>query len=200
MYKLTVFTDITRKIMYLQYNFMKNKENLRKWAKTQRLSKNFDKKNETILKNIKNFSIFKNSNNIMLFYPTKGELNLLALLSEAKNYSFPITNADNIIPYKYNGNFCTGLFNIQEPENSIEQHPDELELVIIPALCVDKHGNRIGYGKGYYDRFLKTLNRNKTKCIVAIWNEFVVDEIETDAYDEKIDYIITETQIIKIID
>lgn len=200
MYKLTVFTDITRKIKSLQYNFMKNKEKLRKWAKTQRLSEKFDKKNATILKNIINFSLFENSKDIMLFYPTTGELNLLNLLSEPKNYSFPTTTADAIVPYKYNGKFCTGMFNICEPANSVVQNSDELDLVIVPALCVDRHGNRVGYGKGYYDRFLKTLNREKTKCLVAIWDEFVVDKIEADEYDEKIDYIITEKQIIKIID
>ena len=90
-----------------------------------------------------------------------------------------------------------GLFNILEPKNSFEQNINEIDLVIVPALCVDTKGNRVGYGKGYYDRFLKTLNREKTKCIVVIWDDFIVDEIEADIFDEKIDYIITEKRIIK---
>lgn len=198
MYKLTVFTDSTQKIMTLQYNFEKNKKNLRAWAKTQRLSENFDKQNATILKNIKNSDIFCNAKNIMLFYPLKNELNLLDLLIENKVFSFPCLINDEIVPYKNNGQFKVGKFNITEPQNSTEVLIKDLDLIVVPALCVDEKGNRIGYGKGYYDRFIKTLNREKTKCIVAIWDDFVLAEICPESFDERIDYIFTEKRIIKI--
>ncbi len=183
--------------MTLQYNFQKNKKKLRAWAKIQRQSGKFAQQNETILKNIKNFDIFCCSKSVMLFYPLKSEINLLTLLTLPKNYSFPCIIDDKIVPYKNNNEFSKGLFNILEPKNSFEQNINEIDLVIVPALCVDTKGNRVGYGKGYYDRFLKTLNREKTKCIVVIWDDFIVDEIEADIFDEKIDYIITEKRIIK---
>ena len=81
MYKLTVFIDSTRKILSLQYKIMKNKENLRKWAKTQRQSGMYAGVDETILKNLIGFGCFKNAKNVMLFYPLRHELNLLSLLS-----------------------------------------------------------------------------------------------------------------------
>ena len=199
MYKLTVFTDSTRKIKYLQYNFMKNKEFLRTWAKTQRLSEKFDKQNDTILKNIKDLSFFSESQNVMLFYPLAQELNLLGLLIEPKIYSFPVICENEIVPYKYNGEFSVGKFNIPEPKNSPRQLIEALDIVVIPALCVDYQGYRVGYGKGYYDRFLKKINREKTKCLVAIWDEFVVDKIDANEFDEKVDYIVTEKRVIEII-
>ena len=128
----------------------------------------------------------------MLFYPTTGELNLLDLLSEHKNYCFPITNEDNIIPYKYNGDFCTGMFNICEPRNSIQQDPKQLDLVIMPALCVDRSGNRIGYGKGFYDRLIPDL-----RCpLVGVGFDFqIVDQVPVEIFDRKLDMVITQNNL-----
>ena len=199
MYKLTVFTDITRNKKHLQYNFMKNKEILRQWAKTHRQSAIFAETNYKIVYNLANFKIFKNAKNVMLFYPLKYEVNLLDLLNiDNKTYCFPSLVNNKIIPYLNNNNFISGKFKIFEPKNSVTQNINELDLVIVPALCVDQKGNRIGYGKGYYDKFLKNLNRNKTKVLVAIWDDFIIEEINPDIFDEKIDFIVSETKIISI--
>ena len=45
-------------------------------------------------------------------------------------------------------------YNIPEPVDGIEINSDKLEVVFVPLLAFDKHGNRVGYGKGFYDRFL----------------------------------------------
>ena len=177
---------------------MKNKEKLRQWAKTQRLSQYSELQTETILKKLKKLDIFKQSNNIMVFYPLKNELNLLPLLVEKKNFSFPVIQDNEIIPYKNNGQFYIGKYNIKEPQNSKIQNMEDLDLVIVPALCVDLNGNRIGYGKGYYDRFIKKLNRNKVKILVGIPDDLVVEKIENDEFDEKVDFIITEKRFIQI--
>ncbi len=177
---------------------MKNKEKLRQWAKTQRLSQYSELQTETILKKLKNSDIFEQSNNIMVFYPLKNELNLLPLLKEKKNFSFPVIYDNEIIPYKNNGQFHIGKYNIKEPQNSKIQNIEDLDLVIVPALCVDLNGNRIGYGKGYYDRFIKKLNRNKVKILAGIPDDLVVEKIENDEFDEKVDFIITEKRFIQI--
>ncbi len=175
---------------------MKNKKKLRQWAKTQRLLEKNKDKDETILKKIKFLKCFIEANNVMLFYPLENELNLLDLLNENKVFSFPCIINDKIIPYKHNENFKIGKFNILEPQNSTEILPKELDLVIVPALCVDIKGNRVGYGKGYYDKFIKELNREKTKIIVGIYDNLVVNEIEIDELDEKVDIIVTEEKTI----
>lgn len=175
---------------------MKNKEKLRQWAKNQRqLEKNKDK-DETILKKIKSLSCFIEANSIMLFYPLENELNLLDLLNENKVFSFPRLINNKIVPYKNNEQFQIGRFNIPEPQNSTEVLHKDLDLIIVPALCVDLKGNRIGYGKGYYDKFIKELDRDKTTIVVGIYDKLVVNEIETDEFDEKVDIIITEERIV----
>lgn len=176
---------------------MKNKINLRNWAKDQRKSLYSKLQNETILKKIKELSTFNNACNIMIYYPLDNEINLLPLLNKKKNFCFPVIINNEIIPYKNNFEFNTGKYNIKEPKNSTPQSIEEIDLIIAPALCVDINGNRLGYGKGYYDKFIKKLNRNKTKILVGILDEFVVKEIDADIFDEKIDFIVTEKRVIE---
>ena len=64
-----------------------------------------------------------------------------------------------------------------------------MDIIFVPALAVDNEGNRLGYGGGFYDRFLKDL---KTTKIVPISKSLVFDNIPTEDFDIKIDMIITD--------
>ncbi len=178
---------------------MNKKEELRNMFKNQRKSGDYGLLNSVFLKKIQDFLPFKHAQNVMLFYPIKYEVNLLELLKFDKNYSFPCIRNDEIVPYINNNHFCTGKYKIQEPLDSQLQNIEELDLVIVPAICVDNNGNRIGYGKGYYDRFLKKLDRKRTKSLVVLPDDFVVEEIDADLFDEYVDFILTEKRIIEIL-
>ncbi len=87
-----------------------------------------------------------------------------------------------------------GSFGIPEPR---ELHPIEaeaIELIIVPGIAFDRSGNRIGYGHGYYDRFLKTT---KTKKIALAYELQIVDEIPNHSNDIKMDKIVTEERVIE---
>ena len=120
------------------------------------------------------------------------------LEDKSKQIFFPKISGDEIVPLKYNGEFCLGKYNIKEPLNADIGDIDKLDLVVVPALCVDLNGYRIGYGKGYYDRFIKKLNRKRTKLVVVAYEQFVVDDICPDSFDEKVDFIITEKRVIEL--
>jgi 5-formyltetrahydrofolate cyclo-ligase len=64
-----------------------------------------------------------------------------------------------------------------------------LDLIIVPALAVDKAGNRLGYGKGFYDRFLATVD---TPTIVPIFSACIAPNIPTEAHDFQVQHIVTE--------
>lgn len=82
-------------------------------------------------------------------------------------------------------------YNILEPRTNIK--PDiEIDLVIIPLVGFDKYKNRLGHGKGYYDRFLAMYKGNK---IALAFSCQELDKIITDEYDIKMGKIITEKQI-----
>lgn len=87
--------------------------------------------------------------------------------------------------------------NIGEWENAFESNG--LDLIIVPGMAFDKYGNRLGHGKGYYDRYIKKAstfaeknNKNKPFCVSISLTEQVINEtIPTDEFDIKPDLILT---------
>lgn len=88
-----------------------------------------------------------------------------------------------------------GTYGVLEPnagENNIIS-PDLIDVVIVPGCAFDLHRNRMGYGAGYYDRFLKLISSNCLKIGVA-FDFQIMDEIPCDEHDIPMDIIITETR------
>ncbi|MBC7409004.1 MAG: 5-formyltetrahydrofolate cyclo-ligase [Arcicella sp.] len=89
-------------------------------------------------------------------------------------------------------------WGILEPsgENQDKIEPEKIDLVIIPLLIFDKNGNRVGYGKGFYDRFLQQCNPKTLKIGVCL--EEPIEMIEdVNEFDIKMDFCITPIKIYK---
>lgn len=84
-------------------------------------------------------------------------------------------------------------YNIFEPQKGI-LHRGEVDLVFVPLLAFDKRGYRVGYGKGFYDRFLENLNARKIGLSLLPAIEKIDDVSE---YDIRLDFCITPTATIK---
>ncbi len=152
-----------------------------------------------VIRNIKSISDLLNKNSFLFYYPHKNEVNLLPLLNELQKLGkivlLPKVEKNDIVPIvvKDLESLKRGSFGILEPEG--EEFPKEkIDVVFVPAVGFDKSGHRIGYGKGYYDRFLK-----ETKGIkVGVAYDFqIVDRIPFEEHDVPVDLIVTPTQIIK---
>jgi len=87
-------------------------------------------------------------------------------------------------------------FNIPEPIDGIEISPDKINVVFVPLLAFDKLGNRVGYGKGFYDRFLKSCNPETMKIGLSFF-EAESEFIEVTEADIKLDYCVTPKQAYK---
>ena len=84
-------------------------------------------------------------------------------------------------------------FNIPEPIDGIEIGVNQIEIVFVPLLAFDKHGHRVGYGKGFYDTFLNECNPQTLKIGLSFFE--VENEIsDTFEGDIKLDYCITPNQ------
>lgn len=108
----------------------------------------------------------------------------------------PVSNTDTftITPSLITSldSLTNGAYGILEPMEIIPIPQNEIDAVIIPGIAFDKHGTRLGFGKGYYDRFLTDFCGTK----IGICYDFqVVPDLPSDSHDIKMDLIITEKRI-----
>ncbi len=76
----------------------------------------------------------------------------------------------------------TSAWGIQEPKQGIKTPAAEIDMVLVPLLVIDRRGHRVGYGKGYYDRFLKTCNKDCKTIGLSFFKpvELIADTIDSD--------------------
>lgn len=169
---------------------MEDKTTLRLKAKSVRKLLGIPKVSEQLIELLKSDIFYKTAKNVMIFYPTKFEVNLLSLLEDDKNFYLPrVCGTDlEVCSYKKSDDLEKSFFNILEPKTKAV-NPAVLDLVIVPALMADKNGYRLGYGGGFYDRFL-TINGNKFKTIVLIPKELFVENLPVDDFDIPVDKVL----------
>jgi 5-formyltetrahydrofolate cyclo-ligase len=137
------------------------------------------------------------------YYPSNYEVNVLNFLKEASKKRFkivlPVVKSSNKMSFKswvFEDPLYVSKFGILEPNNlEKEINPD---LVMVPLVAFDNQLNRIGYGKGYYDRSLQKI-RKKKKQTVSIGIAYSFQQcakIPVNKHDFKLDYIFTERGII----
>jgi 5-formyltetrahydrofolate cyclo-ligase len=110
---------------------------------------------------------------------------------------YPVMGADGeltCVVVNDNTTFATNQYGISEPVDGMYMFPEEIDLVIVPLLAFDTHGFRVGYGKGYYDKFLKECRHDVVKIGFSYFDPVdMIDDIN--AFDVKLDYCITPQQI-----
>lgn len=90
--------------------------------------------------------------------------------------------------------FISNHWGIAEPINGTKMEPTQIDLVFVPLLAFDEQGYRVGYGKGYYDRFLAKCNPNLLKIGFSHF-EPVAQISDTDQFDVPLNYCITPQHI-----
>jgi len=185
------------------------KENLRKDILHQRKNMNIQDVSvfsEKILDKIMELPVFINCKNIMLYISFNKEVDTYPIanwcLGNGKTLVAPycIPSEKKIIPFKINNltnDLTKSTFGIMEPKHDLLKlfNIKDIELIIVPGVVFDTHCNRIGFGVGYYDRFLPEKSKN-TLTIGIAYDYQIVDKIPTSEYDVPMDFIITEKRII----
>ena len=149
-------------------------------------------------------SKFKNKKiNLSLYYPSSFELNVLKLLElnyiSNQNILLPIienNNTMNFFPWKKNDILLINKYGMLEPIKSKINIPN---VILVPLLVYDKNKYRLGYGKGFYDRYLnKYLKKFQNILTVGVAFSFQKHhKLPVNNKDVKLDYILTEKGIIK---
>lgn len=169
---------------------MFNKDDLRQKAKKIRNELDMKTISSKIVSNIRNLEVYKKSKRVMIFYPLGNEVDLLELLSDDKQFYLPRVNGEEleVCPYKVGDKLLKSKFKVLEPINE-PVDKNLLDLVLVPALCVDDKCNRLGYGKGFYDRFLINFKGNS---IIPIPRSLVFSDICADRHDVCCSGVVTE--------
>ncbi len=148
----------------------------------------------------KNFP--KKKPSIAGYYPSNFEVNILDFLSQANKKNFkvglPVIKKDYKIDFKYwisNEPLYVNRYGILEPKKqNITFKPD---IILVPLIAFDRNLNRIGYGKGYYDRALKQISDKKKILTIGIAFSFQeASIIPTNQYDYNLDCILTDRNLI----
>lgn len=152
---------------------------------------------DIVSRRISKLEQFERSDTVLMFYPVASEINLLALLDIAlahgKKVAFPRSLSGGILDFRYVrslDDMTNVKHGIPEPSDTAEPVSAFSESVCItPALAFDKSGYRIGYGGGYYDRF---LSEYEGYSIGVAYDTLILDTLPTVDTDLPVDIIITE--------
>jgi len=153
---------------------------------------------KSIQKKLKKIESFRNAQKIGAYYPTGSEILTQDIMQEALSNGKEIflpkvigkeMEFRKIVDF---GSLERGSFDIMEPRDECPVN-NNLDIILVPTVGISPSGVRLGYGQGYYDKFLA---RNKIKTISLTLEKQIVKNIPRSEHDIIIDWIVTEDRVI----
>ncbi len=178
---------------------MEDKKQIRKFiaAKKKFMPKSeLQNRSDVIMKEIELSQEFIAAKTILAYWSMPDEVQTHQFIekwNDVKNFLLPQVDGDNLKVRVYEGpkSFKKNpSFNVYEPTGKEEKNLNKIDLVIVPGIAFDRKNNRLGRGKGYYDRFL-TKVKKAVKMGVA-FDFQLVREIPVDKTDVPVDLVITD--------
>ena len=154
--------------------------------------------------NLLSLEEFSRASCVALYSAAHNEVETALILETAfaagKRVLYPAVCGQEMVLRQVEGLECLskGCFGILEPCSSGDDHQaDEADLIVVPGVAFDPGGHRIGYGKGFYDRFLQHPGRKAT--LIGLCHDFqLIDgDIAADRHDIRMDIIVTEQRTIR---
>jgi 5-formyltetrahydrofolate cyclo-ligase len=166
----------------------------------KKFNKDFKIDSDKFISFLKNDKL--NFKNIGGYYPSNYEIDDLDILDllEKKNFkvSLPIIKKDNqmnFYSWSRNDPLKINKFGIPEPVSSKIFYPD---ILLVPLVAYDTSLNRLGYGGGYYDRYIEKIEKIKKVTKIGLAFSFQkISSIPINQYDKKLDFIVTEKEILR---
>ncbi|MFC2174363.1 5-formyltetrahydrofolate cyclo-ligase [archaeon] len=141
---------------------------------------------------------YKQAKKILLYFSIGSEVDTCRILKDAletKEVYLPYVDGDRMgfSRVKSLRDLEPGEYGIPEPVNKEENNPEIIDLVIVPGIAFDETGHRVGYGGGYYDRFLPMAKAN---TIALAYDVQVIKDIPAEHHDQPVKKIVTEKRVI----
>lgn len=175
-----------------------NKEDIRlrvRARKTLLSQQEKDSAAERVFARLEQLAGFILADRILMYHSLPDELTTHSFIDKwaaRKRFFLPRVNGVNldILPYD-RSRLRLGAFHIEEPGGDDTVSIDDIEMVVVPAVAYDTCGNRIGRGKGYYDRLMAGSRALK----VGIAYDFqLFDSIDAEPHDVPVDIVVTESR------
>ncbi|EFF61403.1 5-formyltetrahydrofolate cyclo-ligase [Enterococcus faecium] len=185
----------------------KSKQDLRQqiFKRRQQLKNDYQMSaNEKIINNIINSVEYQNSTTIFTFIGKEGEIDTKQLIIDALDNG-KIVGVPRVYPghlmkihrfTSFDELIMSRLHILEPKENSPVLTISSIDLTILPCVTCNKHGDRLGYGGGYYDRFLGS-NDNRSVSLLPCLARLQVDEIPLEDNDIQADLVVNENGIYK---
>lgn len=154
---------------------------------------------DQVFSRLEQTAAFLMADRILMYHSLPDELSTHAFLRKwgnKKHFFLPRVNGVNLDILPYNeSRLELGSFHIEEPTGEDFADPEEIELIVVPAVAYDNAGNRLGRGKGFYDRLLSTTKATK----IGVGYDFqLVESIPAEEHDIPVDIVITQTSMIVV--
>lgn len=176
-----------------------NKEEARRRARAQKSLLTESERHRAaidVFSQVEQLAAFMMARHILMYHSLPDELSTLEFLDKwhsDKQFYLPRVNGVNldILPYD-KSSLRYGAFHIEEPDGDDITDIDTIDMVIVPAMAYDCRGNRVGRGKGFYDRLLADCKAVK---VGVAYDCQLMDNIETDPFDAPVDIVVTQSRI-----
>ncbi len=151
---------------------------------------------------------FKECNKLFTYISFGSEVNTKEIIDMAlqmnKKVYVPKVEDNDLNFYEIDGlkDLIRSKFGILEPDSDKHQQyrstlsDNNKMLMLLPGLAFDKYGNRIGYGAGYYDRYLGRYSHNEWIKIALVYDFQILNQLTVNKYDIPTDYIITDKKLV----
>ena len=141
--------------------------------------------------------LLADTNTIVAYYSLPDEVDTHSfideLIAEGKTVYLPkVISDEDMVLCRYTGaeSLKEGAFGIMEPVGAQIFADEAIDVVLVPGMAFDGDGNRLGRGKGYYDRFLKTLAVPRPQLIGVCFDFQKVEVVPTESTDVKVDVVV----------
>lgn len=186
------------------FNITEEKDSIRSYIAERRSALSdveVIEKSSRISKNLSSLDSYKHSKSIALYSPILNEVRTRSIFYEAlgfeKEVYFPRVNGSSLDFHRIHNleQLKVGKFGVLEPQSHLfKADIEQIDLFIVPGLAFDNSGNRVGYGKGYYDGALRNIPEiNKVGLCYSFQ---ILDSVPADKNDQKVGTIVTEQGIV----
>ena len=180
---------------------------MRLWAQRRRAAVDWPAASAVLVERLRSLPEMRAARDVLLYLAMPGEVRVEALAEEDTHgsrrwYAPRCAPERRLAVHRYMPGTTVlrrGPFGIREPdpEREPEADPLALDLVVVPALLLSARGDRLGYGGGYYDRFLPRLAPG---CVTVgvLPDDLVLPDLPRDPWDRRLPVVVTEARVLRL--